>query len=96
MKWRCVRIEGIEDLRTTDPVWVFKRINSEAAVETAMVGAFDALFEKVVMCPPALPLALVLGYTHRQMKASLEIPAVNASLPPGSDAFARDSGRDDI
>ena len=49
MKWRCVRIEGTEDLRTTDPVWVFRRINSEAAVETAMVGALDALFEKVVM-----------------------------------------------
>ena len=49
MKWRCVRIEGIEDLRTTDPVWVFKRINSEAAVETAIVDAFDALFEKAVI-----------------------------------------------
>ena len=42
-------MEGDEDVRRTEPVWVFNRINSEAAVETAIVDAFDALFEKAVI-----------------------------------------------
>ena len=49
VKCKWVRMEGTEDLRSTDPVWVFNKINSEAAVATAMVDAFDALFEKLVI-----------------------------------------------
>ena len=49
VKCKCVRMDGICDRRSTEPVWVFNRTSSGEAVETAMVDAFDGLLEKVVI-----------------------------------------------
>ena len=54
VKCKWVRIDGTWDRRTAVPAWVLRRISSEAAVETATVDAFDALFENVVIWLPGL------------------------------------------
>ena len=54
MKCRCVRMDGTGDLRKAVPVWVLTRMSSGDAVETAMVDALEALFEKAAIWLPGL------------------------------------------